>query len=631
MSQTAGEVELSEPLPARADSYSHSLSEPVREDPAAQFRSTIAPDMDFTKATSSVRLLSKMRRQGARSAVSARVAVLGSTTTTQLAQFLDVFLFAQNIDAEIYEAPYGLLRQEILDPESELYRFRPQFIFLATTRRDLGPLPPPSATPEEVQEAVERAASESLTLWQTAHDRTGCQVIQNNFDTPPWRVFGNLESSHTAAPGSFIDQVNRKLARQAPRWVSIHDLDGFAASVGRWNWGDERFFHLAKLPCAPEHLVPYAHNVAALISARLGRSRKCLVLDLDNTLWGGVIGDDGLAGIAIGQGDAVGEAYVAFQRYAQALSKRGVILAVCSKNEDANAREPFEKHPEMVLRLKDISCFIANWEDKAANIRRIARELNIGLDSLVFVDDNPAERALVRQLIPEVAVPEIPADPADYVRAVEQHRYFEAVAISAEDFKRTEYYSANAQRQQTASNVADLDEFLRSLEMRGWIGSIGEMELDRSVQLIGKSNQFNLTTRRYSAGDIQRMLASPDWITRVVKLVDRFGDNGLISVLLAQQQGDALFIDTWLMSCRVLKRGVEPFLLNHLVEIARERGLSHLAGEYIPTAKNVLVKDHYSELGFNQATAGEDGRTHWQLPIGGTWTPRRHHINEDAP
>lgn len=600
------------------------------DDPVVRLRGSLSPDMDFTKASSSVRLLSRLRRQGARSTTSARVAVLGSTTTTQLSAFVDAFLFAHNIDAEIYEAPYGLLRQEILDPTSELYSFQPQFIFLATTRRDLGALPGPGSSDPEVDKAVEAVVGEWTSLWQIAHERLGCQIIQNNFDAPPWRVFGNLEPSLTGAPGNFVARVNAGLVQKAPRWVSVHDLDGLAAAIGRWNWGDERFFHLAKLPCAPEHLVPYAHNVAALISARLGRSRKCLVLDLDNTLWGGVIGDDGLAGINLGQGDAVGEAYVAFQRYAKSLKDRGVILAVCSKNEDANAREPFEKHPDMVLRLDDISCFVANWEDKAANIRRIAQELNIGLDSLVFVDDNPAERSIVRRLVPEVSVPEIPVDPADYVRAVEQHRYFEAISISSEDFKRTEYYRANLERQSTASNVADIDEFLRSLHMKGWIGPVGDLELDRTVQLIGKSNQFNLTTRRHSAADIQRMLASSEWVTRVVKLADRFGDNGLISVLLARQEEDALAIDTWLMSCRVLKRGVEALLLNDLAAAARERGLRRLTGEYIPTAKNVLVKHHYSSLGFEQLSAGENGGTRWQLVIDNGWAPLPHHIHEEA-
>jgi len=627
MSQPIEDVLASSPL-REAETRARVAPERVLEDAVALLRNTIAPDMDFTAAAAASRRLAKLRREGARSAASTRVAVLGSTTTTQLASFLDLFLFAQNVDAEIYEAPYGLLQQEILDPSSDLYRFRPDFIFLAVTRRDLGAMPALSDSPEAVEAAVDAAAGEWEGLWRTAHERLGCQIIQNNFDAPPWRVFGNLENTFASAPGAFIDRVNRELCRRAPRWVSIHDLDGLAASVGRWNWGDERFFHLAKLPCAPEHLTAYAHKVAALIAARLGRSRKCLVLDLDNTLWGGVIGDDGLAGINIGQGDAIGEAFVAFQRYARALAERGVILAVCSKNEDANAREPFEKHSDMVLRLEDISCFVANWEDKAANLRRIAQELNIGLDALVFVDDNPAERALVRRLVPEVAVPELPADPADYVRAVEQHRYFEAVSIGAEDFQRTGYYRANAQRREVASNVDDLDEFLRSLNMRAWIGPVGDLELDRTVQLIGKSNQFNLTTRRHSAADIERMRASKDWVTRVVKLEDKFGDNGLISVLLAREEGSALVINTWLMSCRVLKRGVEQVLLNNLVAAARERGLTELIGEYIPTAKNVLVKHHYESLGFMQMEADENGRTLWRLPIGDDWAPLPHHIAE---
>src|SRR5690606_21187596 len=249
--------------------------------------------------------------------------------------------------------------------------------------------------------------------------------------------------------------------------------------------------------------------------------------------------------------------------------------------------EPFEKHPEMVLKLGDISCFVANWEDKAANLRRIAQELNIGLDSLVFVDDNPAERSIVRRLVPEVAVPELPEDPADYLRVLDAGRYFDAVSISGEDFKRTEYYKANAERRQNASSAGDIEQFLASLEMRAHIGPIGAMELERSVQLIGKCNRFNLTTRRHSAGHVQPTMDSPDWVTRQVKLADRFGDNGLISVLLARQEGDALAIDTWLMSCRVLKRGVEQLLLNDVVAAARERGLKRITGQYLPTAKNV--------------------------------------------
>lgn len=598
-------------------------------DQLAAFRASISPGMPYTTANAAVRKLARLRNDGASSMAKARIAILGGTTTTQLATLLELYLFAGQVDAEVYEAPFGLIRQEVLDPSSDLYQFKPDLLFIASTRRDLLGAPDSSASEQEFEAAVGIALEEWESLWRTAHERLGCQIIQNNFDAPPWRAFGNLELAHPGARGRFADALNRALRERAPRWVSIHDLDALAASVGRWNWGDDRFFHIAKLPCAPEHLPLYAHSVAALVLARVGRSRKCLVLDLDNTLWGGVIGDDGLGGIVIGQGSPVGEAYLAFQSYAKALAARGVILAVCSKNEEANAKEVFEKHPDMVLRLTDISCFVANWEDKAGNIRRIAHELNIGLDSLVFIDDNPAERALVRQLLPEVAVPDLPEDPTDYIRAVEAHRYFEAVAISDEDLQRTAMYRANVQRRETASNIADLDEFLRSLAMRAWIGPIGDLELDRAVQLIGKSNQFNLTTRRHSAADIQRMIENPNWVLRIVKLTDAFGENGLISVLLAEARGDALYIDTWLMSCRVLKRGVEQCLLNHLVDAARARGLSRIIGDYIPTAKNLLVKDHYANLGFTHLQQGDDGASRWELNVTESWNPLPHHIQEE--
>ncbi|HEX9595785.1 MAG TPA: hypothetical protein VF982_02805, partial [Anaerolineales bacterium] len=276
----------------------------------------------------------------------------------------------------------------------------------------------------------------------------------------------------------------------------------------------------------------------------------------------------------------------------------------------------------------DISCFVANWDDKASNLKRIAAELNIGLNSLVFVDDNPAERALVREFLPEVAVPEMPEDPADYVRALTAHCYFQVVAVSSEDFQRTEYYQANVRRKQEQGGHADLDEFLRTLDMRAHVGPMSEADFERSVQLIGKSNQFNLTTRRHSSADLLGMMQSSEWITRVVKLEDRFGDNGLISVLLARQQDDTLEIDTWLMSCRVLKRGVEQYLLNHLVDTARQRGARVLLGEYIPTAKNKLVREHYQDLGFTLAQNAEDGHTRWRLELTDSWKPLKNYIHE---
>jgi len=462
-----------------------------------------------------------------------------------------------------------------------------------------------------VSDLLEAEFRDWAVLWNTIQERLGSQVLQNNFDTPPWRSLDNHEMRHSAAQSRFITDLNRLLAERAPPFVTIHDVDVIASNAGRRAWGDPRFFLHAKLPCAPEHMVEYAHSVASLVGAQQGLSRKCLVLDLDNTLWGGVIGDDGIGGIRIGEGDAEGEAFLMFQRYVKALQTRGVILAVCSKNDERIAREVFEQHPDMLIKFDDISCFVANWTDKATNLRAIAKRLNIGLNSLVFIDDNPAERSLVRQILPEVAVPEVSTDPIDYVAALERHRYFQVGTLGLEDFKRTEYYRANAQRAEIES-AGTIDDFLRSLDMTSVIGPIQPATMERSAQLINKSNQFNLTTRRRNVAEVQALVDS-GWITVTVTLTDRFGDNGLISVILGRIDGQILHVDTWVMSCRVLKRGVERFTLNYLCKTARDRGLKAIRGEYIPTPRNDLVRNHYAELGFANVETNSDGHTIWQL------------------
>ena len=597
-------------------------------EPAAQtLRRAVLPALDYTSAQSLARVRQALKNYAQGKTPSPlKVAVLSSVTSEQLIQLLDLFLFAEGLDAEIYKADYGVFRQEILDPASGLYAFKPKVLFLATYWRDLAHIPCLTDGREQVSALVDSEFSDWQRLWQTAHERMGCQILQNNFDAPPWRLLDNHEMRHSASLSRHISRMNEALADRAPAFVTVHDIDRLAALAGRWEWGDERFFHHAKLPCAPECLVDYAHSVSTLIAAQVGLGKKCLVLDLDNTLWGGVIGDDGLGGIRLGQGDGEGEAYQSFQRYVKGLRSRGVILAVCSKNEDRIAREVFEKHPEMVLRLEDISCFVANWEDKAANLRCIAKQLNISLNSLVFVDDNPAERAIVRQLTPEVAVPEMPSDVTGYVRALDRSRYFQLVSLNAEDFQRTEMYRDNAAREVAESSAGSVEKFLRSLQMIARIGPVDESTLERTVQLINRSNQFNLTTRRYSAADVMRVVENKEWITRTVTLADRFGDNGLISVLLAKIESENLVIDTWLMSCRVLKRGVEDFLLNHLYEVALSRQVRAIRGEYIPTAKNDLVREHYAKLGFVQLEAAENGHTWWELPVKRDWVGREVYI-----
>jgi FkbH-like protein len=595
------------------------------ESSASALRRVVDPAMDYTSAISLYRIRRRLADKLRRPA-KLRIAILSSFTTDQLEQLLDLFLFAAGLEAELYVADYGLFRQEILDATSGLYAFKPSFIFIGTTWRDLARRPTLSDADDTVRMLVEAECNDWMGLWKIAYERLGSQIIQNCFDSPPWRQLGNHEMRHPAGFGRFIARVNGGLADAAPPFVTLHDVEHLAASAGRWAWGDERFYHHAKLPCAPAYLVDYAHSVASILSAQAGVGKKCLVLDLDNTLWGGVIGDDGLGGIRLGQGDPESEGFSAFQKFVKALRMRGVILAVCSKNEESTAREVFEKHAEMDLRLEDISCFVANWDDKASNIRTIAQRLDIGLNSMVFVDDNPAERAIVRQLLPEVAVPELPADPSGYIWAVDKHRYFQVASLSTEDFRRTDFYKANEARVHAQSSTQSIDEFLASLEMVARVAPIDATSIERSVQLTSRSNQFNLTTKRYSSGEVLAMLQDPAWITRTVSLADRFGDNGLICVLLGRIEGDALAIDTWLMSCRVLKRGVELFLLEQVLAIARECGLKKVLGEYIPTAKNALVRDHYRTLGFAQVWAGENGHTKWELAVDGMALPPRTHI-----
>jgi FkbH-like protein len=610
-------------------------------DPRAVLRALrrlVSPDLDYTTASGLGRLFEQLRAKIVQDAKIAqdgseegasriRVAFLGNYTVYPLVGLLKLYLAAAGIAAEVHHPDYGTWRQELIDPTSDFHAEPHDFTIVSTLWSDVAHLPSPGDDRAAADAAIAAEIATWAGFWQAAQPQGG-QIVQDNFVAPANRPFGNLDGRLAGGIARYASRLNDALQDAAPPYVTLHDLASLAAEQGRRRWSDPRFFYEAKLPCAPEMLPLYAHSLAQTLLAQLGVGHKCLVLDLDNTLWGGVIGDDGLGGIAIGQGDARGEAHLAFQHYALQLKARGVLLAVCSKNTDAIAREPFEKHDGMAIRLGDIACFVANWDDKATNLRRIAAELNIGLNSLVFVDDNPVERSIVRQLVPEVAVPELPEDPAGYIEALDRMRYFETPSINREDLQRTSMMQAEAARQAVvASSGADLDSFLQSLALVATIAPVDANNLDRTVQLINRSNQFNVTTRRYSSADLLAKLDDPDWILRTVSLRDRFGDNGLIAVLIAHVDAQAglLEIDSWLMSCRVLKRGVEDASLNHLVALARDKGLAALRGAYIPTEKNGLVRDLFASLGFTEEAGEPDGRTTWRLDVAHA-VPRAHQI-----
>ncbi len=547
-----------------------------------------------------------------------KLAFLGSSTLSHLLPGIRLGGLRRGFLFDIYVGPYGLYRQELSDPNSALYRFRPDVVCFAFDAQHL-------AGGENA--SVEAAMANLRQCWQLAQGSLGCRAVLQQTLLPRFpTLLGNNETRLPTSPAAIVSQINQEIrANAAKEGVHLLSVDTWAAEDGLANWFDSSLWYQAKEEIHPRASVLYGDQVGRLIAALWGRSSKCLVLDLDNTLWGGVIGDDGLEGIVLGQGSPAGEAFVAFQRYAKQLSERGVILAICSKNDEANALEPFEKHPEMVLRRQDIACYVANWTDKAANIRAIAERLNIGLDSLVFVDDNPAERRLVRSELPMVSVPELPEDPAEYARTLADAGYFEAVDLTAEDRERTELYRANALREAAKSSSTDIGAFLDGLHMELHANSFDTPGLKRIAQLVNKTNQFNLTTKRYTEADVLGIMANENAATMQLRLTDIHGDNGVIGLVVGYKRGDALEIDTWLMSCRVLGRGVEEATLNLLVERATEMGCNTLLGEYRPTAKNGMVREHYRQLGFTLVEDAGDGITRWELPLT-AFAPRPTHM-----
>jgi FkbH-like protein len=553
-----------------------------------------------------------------------RLAILGSSTTVHLPAPVRVAALRRNIHVTVHEGEYGQYLQELSDAESDLHRFRPDIVLLAFDARHLTAGLDPMADDDAARAAVEAVRDRLRQCWRLARETLGAAVIQQTVlpVLPP--VLGSNEQRLSGSPACMVARLNALLRKDADAaGVHLLAVDEAAARDGIGEWHDPVLWHRAKQEVTPVAGPVYGDLVARLLAALQGRSSKCLVLDLDNTLWGGVIGDDGLEGIAVGQGSALGEAFLAVQHYAKSLAQRGVILAVCSKNDEANALSAFEKHPEMLLRRADISCFVANWDDKAANLRRIARELNIGIDSLVFLDDNPFERNLVRSELPEVAVPEVPEDdPALMPGVLAAAGYFEAISITGEDRVRTAQYAANRERATLEASATDLPAYLRSLEMRLVWRRFDRIGLGRTVQLINKTNQFNLTTRRKTEVQVLAIMADPTSFGLQLRLLDRFGDNGIIAVVIGRVGEDrACHIDTWLMSCRVLGRGVEEATLALVAEQARALGATSLVGEYLPSAKNGMVSGHYEKLGFERVAERDGGGHVARLMLDG-FTPR---------
>jgi FkbH-like protein len=538
-----------------------------------------------------------------------RLAVLGSATLTHLLPAIRVAGLRRGIWVDTYENDFGQYWQELLDHNSALHQFKPTSVLLALDAYDLAAGVTAGLDPAGADAALDAVVARIQATWRLARETFRCPVLHQAALPLHWPVLGGNEHRLPGSRARFITRLNEALRPLADEdGVDFLSIDDRAARDGIARWHDPALWHRSKQEISPVAAPLYGDLVGRLLAARQGRSFKCLVMDLDNTMWGGVIGDDGLEGIALGQGSALGEAYVAFQDYAREQSRRGVILAVCSKNDEANALEPFEKHPDMVLKRPDIASFVANWSDKAGNLRAIAEELNIGLDSLVFLDDNPFERNLVRRELPMVAVPEVTDDPTDYPRALADAGYFEGLSVTDEDRERTAQYQGNKAREALKESATDLESYLRAMEMQLVWKRFDRIGLQRIVQLINKSNQFNLTTKRYTEEDVLAVMTDPHAFGLQLRLLDRFGDNGVIAIIIGRLQPDHdLYIDTWLMSCRVLGRQVEPTTLNLIAAQAVKLGARRLVGEYVPTRKNGMVKDHYAKLGFTVMRRDDNG------------------------
>jgi FkbH-like protein len=545
-----------------------------------------------------------------------RLAVLSNSTIDLVVPALVASAARHGIDLEIVQPSYDQVAQEALTPDSKVNSSKPDAVLFALDYRAL-PLKL-SLGDSETSIATQQGAIGYLqALRNGIKANSNAVCIFQNFAPPPETLFGSLDRALPGTMRSLLDGVNRELAEFVLGSGDVLlDVAGLAETVGLADWHNPQLWNMAKFSFSDELIPLYADHVARTIAALRGKSGKVLILDLDNTVWGGVIGDDGLEGIQIAQGDARGEAHLAVQRLALDLRQRGIVLAVSSKNTDEVAREPFEKHPEMLLKLEHIAVFQANWNDKATNIQAIAEELSLGFDSLVFLDDNPVERGLVRELLPQVSVPELPEDPAYYARTLMAGGYFEAVTFAAEDLKRAGFYQDNAKRASLQKQVGGLDAYLASLDMTITFQPFDATGRARIVQLINKSNQYNLTTRRYTDPEVATAEDDPEVFTLQVRLVDVFGDNGMISVVICRPgKADSWEIDTWLMSCRVLGRRVEHMVLREVLDHARAAGIHKLSGTYLPTDRNKLVVDHYENLGFTKVEEDASGVTRWEMSV----------------
>lgn len=543
-----------------------------------------------------------------------KIAILGGSTTHDIKEILELFLLDAGIAGEFYESEFGQYWQDAMFGSPELDEFAPDIVFIHTSIRNITAFPPVQSTQEESDALLDAEYNRFQVMWDKLKERWDPIIIQNNFEMPYYRILGNRDAYDHRGKTNFVTRLNQKFYEYAAVNTTfyINDIQYFSADYGLSKYADPLYWHMYKYSMCLDAIPEFAFNLAAIIKSIYGKNKKALALDLDNTLWGGVVGDDGVEGIEIGHETSMGQVYSEFQNYVKELSQIGITLNVNSKNEMENALAGLN-HPEGTLRSDDFIVIKANWNTKDRNLSEIASELNIAADSIVFVDDNPAEREIVRQSFPDVSVPQMCA-PESYIRTIDRSRFFEVTQLSADDIKRNEMYRANVLRVSEMQSYADYDQYLHSLEMHALIRDFEPVYISRIAQLTNKSNQFNLTTWRISNAEMEEIAKADKYIRLFGKLSDKYGDNGVVTVIIGEKDGDTLHIRLWLMSCRVLKRNMEHAMLDALVAQAQSEGITQIIGYYYKTAKNNMVRDFYGAMGFDKVLEDGDDSV-WSLQI----------------
>lgn len=548
--------------------------------------------------------------------VKKKIAFLCGSTVNDIKDITGLFLLDQGIEPEFYESEYNKYFEDIMFDNPELVEFEPDVIYIHTSTRNILDFPTVKDDEAAIDSLLEDTYARFEAMWDKIAESYKCPVIQNNFEPPLYRLLGNRDVSDVHGRTNFVNRLNDKLyayARSHDNFY-VNDIAYQAADFGLKEWQNPFYWHMYKYAMSVEAIPAFAYNLSNIIKSIYGKNKKGFVLDMDNTLWGGIVGDDGPENIEIGQETPQAQLYSEFQEYLKEHKDLGIVLNVDSKNEEENAIAGLSR-PDSVLVPDDFLIIKANWNPKDMNLVEIADEINIGADSLLFIDDNPAERHIVRENVPGVAVPDI-TKPERYIQEIDRGGFFEVTNFSDDDLKRNSMYKANVQRAKQQASFADYSEYLKSLEMTAEIKPFADMYMARIAQLTNKSNQFNLTTKRCSQADVENFAADDKYITLYGKLVDKFGDNGVVAITFGHEDLEKAFhIDLWLMSCRVLKRDMENAMMDKLAEECMARGIKEIYGYYYPTAKNKMVKDFYDIMGFEKISEDEEGNSTWKFSL----------------